>query len=135
MTDPFTVYVDRDEPVPVQTVDDLDRILDSIAANPRYQSFPVVADIVSPDDRNILQVLLGRPDVSFLVWHVDNEIIEASVGTIPIKGLVFNYGGSRTDAYDGTTIPVDIARQAVREFLTTQRRPACVEWQVPAYST
>jgi hypothetical protein len=135
MSGPYLVYIDRDDPVSVQSVAELDAFLDRVAATPRYQRFPVVADIVSADDRYILQILLGRTDASFLIWNIADESIEASVGTVLVKGdIVFNYGGSRTDAYDDTTIPVDIARAAAREFLQTGRRPSGVEWKTPQYS-
>jgi hypothetical protein len=135
MSGPYMVYVDRDDPVPVQSVAELDELLDRVAAAPRYQEFPVVADIASPDDRYILQILLGRTDVSFLIWNIADETVEASVGTVSVDGdVVFNYGGSRTDAYDDTIIPVDVARAATREFIQTGHRPGGIEWKIPQYS-
>jgi hypothetical protein len=135
MTNPFMIYVDRDDPVPAHNTEELDTILDRIATTPRFQEFPVVAEIVSPDDQNVLQILLGHPDASFLIWNIDNETIEASVGTRPATGVVaFNYGGSRTDAYDDTLIDINAARDAAREFLGTGRRPTSIGWKTPQYS-
>jgi hypothetical protein len=129
------VYVERDDPVGVRSVAALDALLDRVAAAPRYQEFPVVVDIVAPDDRHILQIMLGRPDISLLVWHVEGETIEASVGTVTHpQPLAFNYGGARTDAYDDTVIPLDIAREAARQFVVEGSRPTVVAWKTPRYS-
>lgn len=131
----MTVYHDRNPAVVVNTVDGLDRLLDQIAADPRYVEFPVFVSIESADRRLVLQVGLGRPDLSALVWYDAEVDIAASKGTVAYdQRPKFNYGGTPTDVYDHSAVPVATARQAAREFFTTEARPTCVQWQEPQYS-
>jgi hypothetical protein len=130
-----TVYYDRNPPSVVSTVDELDQLLDQIAATPRYVEFPVFVSMETADRRFVLQIGLGRTDLSALVWYDADVDIVASKGTVGYERRPrFNYGGTPTDAYDDSAVPVAAARQAAREFFTTQARPACVEWQEPTYT-
>jgi predicted AAA+ superfamily ATPase len=132
MLRPFVVWYDREGPIEVSTVQEMDSLLDWIAASPRYRKFPVIVSISRSDEQQIVDVLVGRDDLSLLIWYLAKEDIAASKGTIPTsEEIMFNYGGTATDAYIDTAITVEAARQAVREFVATGQRPSCVEWQVP----
>jgi hypothetical protein len=52
------------------------------------------------------------------------------------RGLVPAIAGaaSRTDAYHCTTIPVELARTAARDFQTTSHLPAYVQWKQPTHT-
>ncbi|ROO63100.1 immunity protein Imm1 of predicted polymorphic toxin system [Micromonospora sp. Llam0] len=134
-SEPVTVSYDRAEPVAIDRLDDLDTLLDRIAATPEYQRFPVMVSLETSDKEHVLEVCLGRHDLSVLVWHHTFVEIAASKGTLDQPAdLAYNFGGSRTDAYDNSAIPVTTARQAVQEFFTTNgQRPTCLDWQTPSY--
>jgi hypothetical protein len=131
-TSRFTVHYDRATPVRISDLTALDSTLDQIAADPEYRRFPVLVSIATEDDELVLDVLLGVPAVSFLVWHEGFTDIRCSTGTLPQDpDLAFNFGGTRTDAYQDCLIPVSDARAAVREFAATGLRPASIGWQEP----
>ncbi|MBX7268920.1 hypothetical protein KIF24_24740 [Micromonospora sp. Llam7] len=133
--EPVRVYYDRIEPVAVDRIEDLDALLDRVAANPEYQEFPVMVSLETGDKEHVLEICLGRQDLSMLVWHHAFLDVAASKGSLHQPAdLAYNFGGSRTDAYDSSAIPVATARQAVREFFSTNgQRPTCLEWQTPNY--
>jgi hypothetical protein len=131
-TSELTVYYDRATPVRVSSVGELDRILDQIESDPQYQRFPVLVSIATGEDDLVLDILVGRADYSFLVWHEGFTEIKCSAGSLPQDpDLVFNFGGTRTDAYENCLVPITDARAAVREFAATKVRPASVGWQTP----
>jgi hypothetical protein len=131
----MTVYYDREPLTVVRSVAELDDLLDRIANTPKYTEFPVFVSIETDDRRYVLQLGLGRPDLSTLVWYEAEVDIMASTGTVGYtERPKFNFGGTPTDAYDHSAIPVQTARTAAREFFTSSARPACVEWQEPQFS-
>ncbi|WBB53840.1 Imm1 family immunity protein [Verrucosispora sp. WMMD573] len=105
------------------------------SGHPRVPAVPVMVSLETSDKEHVLEVCLGRHDLSVLVWHHAFVEIAASKGTLDQPAdLAYNFGGSRTDAYDNSAIPVATARQAVREFFTTNgQRPTCLDWQTPSY--
>src|SRR4051794_18768007 len=108
MSQPITAYYDRAEPVTINNTDDLDRLLDRLSADPRFQDFAVMVSLESADKAHVLEILIGRPDLSILVWHEVLVEVFASKGTLgqPLD-LAYNYGGSRTTAYHRSAVPVD----------------------------
>ena len=131
----MTVYYDREPPTVVTSTEELDTVLDRIAENPRYTAFPVFVSIESADRRYTLQVGVGRSDLSTLVWYEAEVDVLASAGTVDYQQRPkFNFGGTPTDAYDDSAIPVEVARRAAREFFEHGTRPTCVTWKEPGYS-
>jgi hypothetical protein len=125
-------YTGHRRAIEVATVEELDALLDRIAASPEHREFPTLVTIARADEQQSVQVLLGRKDLSLLIWYLARDDIAASKGTIPTsERIVFDYGGTPTNAYDDTVIPVEAARQAVREFFSTGQRPTCIEWEIP----
>jgi len=137
MTDTINVYYQRgQEPAQVSTVAELDELLDRLHFDPVLRDAPPLVELVTPDETRALDVGLARPDYSVLLWHDDDaDEVLASKGTIGTNtDAAFNFGGTWTHIPDRSAIPIELARQAAREFLTTGRRPTCVEWKLPAYS-
>ena len=128
----LTVHYDRAEPIPIITPAALDDLLDRLAADPRFQQFPVMVSLESADGSHVLEILIGRADLSILVWHRVFEEILTSKGTVAQPDdLAYNLGGSRTTAYRNSAVPTDTAREAARQFATTGSRPTVVDWQEP----
>lgn len=127
------VSYDREDPVTVSTVDELDAMLDRIVAVERYRRDPVMAEVTSVDEQRVLQIGLGYPTFSVLQWYdltVDGPEALVSEGTTDASGFGgYNYGGTWTEFDATTAVPVDVARDAVREFAETGSRPTCVSWR------
>ena len=93
----------------------------------------MVAVEMSPE--HALEVVVGHPTSSLLVWHVGFDEIACSVGTVEQpEDFAFDYGGHRTTPYADAAIPVEVAAEAVREFVTSGgRRPTVVDWKDPTF--
>ena len=131
----MTVYYDREPPAVVASVEELDAVFDRIAATPRYMEFPVLVSIEDADRRYTLQIGVGRGDLSVLVWYEAEVDVLASVGTVAYQQRPkFNFGGTPTDAYDDSAVPVEVARRAARHFFAHGTQPTGVTWKEPAYS-
>lgn len=136
MSQPFTVYFDPErDPGFVTNANDLDTLLDRLSLDPVYLAAPPLVEIVSADERRMLDIGIANPDHSVLIWHDDDaDEVMASLGTISAAAAVaFDFGGTWTTMPRDATVPVEVARQAVREFIRTGQRPTAVDWQVPVY--
>ena len=130
---PFTVWYSSEGPIEISTIEDLDELLDRIAANPAHRQFPVLVSVQHPQSTQQIQILVGRDDLSLLIWYLGNKEIAASKGTIPTdEEIVYDWGGA-TEAYSDTAITVEAARQALREFVSTHTRPTSIEWKLPDF--
>jgi hypothetical protein len=115
---------------------ELDELLDRVHADPAMRDAPPPVELVTADESRALDVGLARADYSVVIWHDDDaDELLASTGSLEIDAdAAFNFGGTWTHIPDRSAIPPELARQAAREFLTTGRRPSCVERQEPAYT-
>ncbi|TDD54753.1 Imm1 family immunity protein [Saccharopolyspora elongata] len=133
----FTVMYHPDEaPAEVTTVAELDALLDRVTADAIEEDVPTYAEIVTADRQHILQIGLGQPDYSSLIYcDKPADILETSKGTVPMPDdSGFDYGGTWTDAPIDSAIPIPTARQAARTFLSSGGdRPTNLKWQKPEY--
>ncbi|PKW13307.1 Imm1 family immunity protein [Saccharopolyspora spinosa] len=133
----FTVMYHPDElPAEITTVAELDDLLDRVTADAIEEDVPTYAEIVTADRLRILQIGLGQRDYSSLIYcNKPADILEASKGTLPMPDDAgFDYGGTWTDAPINSAIPITTARQAARDFLSSDgHRPANLEWHEPQY--
>lgn len=136
MTGMISVYYRRGQRADVSTAAELDALLDRIEADPAVSEAPPLVELVTSDESRALDIGLARPGYSVVIWHDDDaDEVLSSRGAISVPSdAAFDFGGTWTHIPDGSAIPVDLARQAAREFMTTGCRPTCIEWQVPAYS-
>jgi hypothetical protein len=105
--------------------------------DPARRDAPPLVELVMADTNRTLDIGLSRPDYSVLIWHDDDaDEILASTGDLnPGSDAAFDFGGTWTHIADHSAIPVELARQAAREFAATGLRPTRVKWQTPAYTT
>ncbi|GLZ79546.1 hypothetical protein Afil01_43530 [Actinorhabdospora filicis] len=96
---------------------------------------PGLVALEGPAER-VLEVLVGHPSVSFLVWHEGLDEIACSVGTVEQPAdLAFDYGGHRTTPYADAAVPPSVAAEAVAEFIAGGgERPAVVGWKEPGFA-
>ncbi|MET7334515.1 Imm1 family immunity protein [Nonomuraea sp. NPDC005650] len=130
----------RDAPELLATPEDVDALIDTLLSMPDTHRVAAlfVAERVDPDT--------GFPDHE-LYLAVNGD---AGVGALKYADPAGNWASSgRPETQSGaggyrmiheripfpanSDIPLDLARQAVKEFLSGGRRPGCVPWQEDAY--
>lgn len=72
-------------------------------------------------------------DVGCLTWEAEDgtEYVPA-IGSNDGEVDYFTWDGHHFVQLPGAEVPVDTALSAVREFVTTGMRPACIQWQACA---
>jgi hypothetical protein len=116
----------------VSTVDELDRLLDRIAAEAVRTGRPELPTLYDDDGRSLAVGVGDR--LSLLSWTDENteDDVVLSAGDEESDGEVkFFYGNQFSFFPRSALIPVEQARRAMREFLTTGARPTGVRWQTP----
>jgi len=99
MTRPITVLVHHQRgtpPVEVNSVVDLDDLLDRIHSDPARKEAPPRIELVSPDETRALDIGQARPEYSVVIWH-DNDADEVftSSGTVTVDtDAAFDFGGT-----------------------------------------
>lgn len=127
----YAIYTQDEEPVAIATVAELDAVLDRVAAEADLDAPRLVA-LDMPERQRSLMVGL-RGDVGVLNF-VDFNGGGASASKGDTNGMAtpaYFYCEEWTGIPDDAEIPVELVRQAAREFLATGERPGCVGWQVP----
>lgn len=131
---------DGAEPVPqfdltVSSVQELDRELDRITELARGTD-PLMVDLYDDDDPDgaVLGIGLGA-DRSVASWTLPND----EPGSMGSRGdgtgrstddePWFVWSGEASYFDPATTISVDAARQAMREYMRTGARPTNIEWE------
>jgi hypothetical protein len=130
----FTLeYGDGPQEVAVSSIAELDRLLDEISANAQRAERPELPTLFDEEGRS-LAVGLGH-ELSVLAWADDDEGSNPllSEGDLQAEGneVGFFYGNQYSYFPVTALIPVTVARDAMREFVTLGARPTMVRWQNP----
>lgn len=126
----------RDHPVIVRCDDDVDALIDTLLANPFHNSMATLHVIERPG-RN------GRPDHELGVavdaeggvgglWYLNSTAgAWHTLGNRSQRDEVFYcFVGNARDFPIDSEIPLDLLRQATKEFVSSGgQRPTCVRWQ------
>ena len=124
----------------LRTPEDVDALIDALLAGPATHNAAELHSL----DRSLLPS--GFPDHELLVG-VDGTLRVGVLEFMDKRGNVVSIGESRERgevAYciagnpvefpDGSEIPIDLTRRAVKDFLASGgKRPECVEWRVPEF--
>lgn len=95
------------------------------------RSLPGMVSVELSGER-VLEVVVGDPRASLVVWHHGFDEIAWSRGTVEAPaGWTYDYGGHRTTPYAEAAVTPEVAWAAVSEFVATGARPTVVEWQGP----
>ncbi|WP_353963235.1 Imm1 family immunity protein [Streptomyces sp. NBC_01549] len=122
------------------SAEDVDELIDSLLTAPAYHN---MAELHSLER---MPLPSGFPDHELLVG-VDNNLQAGVLEFMDAEGNVVTLGspegrgevsyfivGNATEFPDRSEIPIDLVRQAVKEFLASGgKRPTCVRWQVPEF--
>jgi len=123
----------------VQTVAELDAVLDRIESERGVDGSPFVVDIT--DDREFdgfpvgLHMSIGGEHRAKVFWNgppADDGGVGFEPDVPPWDGepIRFDYGGLPTeDTPDTLRVTPATARQAAREFIETSQRPTCLAWE------
>ncbi len=111
----------------VNSLVELDSLLDRLHGDDQ----PVMAVVESPTNGDSLAIGLGR-DVSVLnfVPGSGDPPYFTSLGTdMRDEPVQFNFMGEQSEFPMRNAIPLDAARNAVREFFESGRRSSSIEWE------
>ena len=126
-------------PVILSTSEDVEALIDALLTGPSYHNLAQLHSLDRP------RLPSGYPDHELLVGvnrdlpvgvlaFMDAEsgnvvTLDSSEGRGEVPYLIM---GQLTEFPDHSEVPIELVRQAVKEFLATGgKRPSCVQWQVP----
>lgn len=127
---------DRGEEVAVDTITDLDTVLEQIAVQAAADGVPYAVQLHQPGHHGAIMIGVGHPDRSFIDWldrsqsHGTGDRFGIDPGLPPINEAIgFDVYGSWSELPPARTrITVQNARAAAHEYLQTGQRPTIVEW-------
>ncbi|MCN9244919.1 Imm1 family immunity protein [Streptomyces sp. RY43-2] len=121
----------------IVTPDDADALVDALLAGRDSENMAELHSLERPT------LPSGFPDHEFLVG-VDKELQVGVLSFMDESGNVVSLGtsgrrggvsyfiaGNETEFPGYSEIAIDLVRRAVREFISSGRRPTCVQWQEP----
>ena len=129
------------EPVVLNTPDDVDALVDALLAAPKSHNMAQLHSAERPllpsgyHDHELLAGVDGELQVGVLAF-MDMSAEQGNVVTLSSsegRGEVsYSIAGAATEFPDRSEVPIDLVRQAIKEFLLSGgKRPRCVEWHVP----
>lgn len=113
----------------IGTVEELDRLLDQLQRE--HTSSPVLVTVELPSTGDSLSIGLGRAEsVLNFVSGSGNPPYWSSFGEHEENEAVgFNFMGELSEIPLRHLIPLDLARQAVRDFVRTGKLSSNVKWE------
>ncbi|MFE2992019.1 Imm1 family immunity protein [Streptomyces sp. NPDC059262] len=124
-------------PVEPRSPEDVDNLIDELLASDRSENTAVLHSLeralmpAGVPDHELMVGADGDRQVGVLAFMDDGNFV--SLGADDRGGEVsYSIMGNMTEFPERSEIPIMLVRQAVKEFLSSsEKRPACVEWQVP----
>ena len=119
----------EEQDVSLSTVSELDRLLGQIHED--HEDSPVLVSIELSSSGDSLTIGLGRAEsVLNYVSRSGDPHYWSSVGKRQESAATaFNFMGQLSEIPNRHLIPIDIARQAIRDFVQTGKLPRSVEWE------
>ncbi|MFC1419705.1 Imm1 family immunity protein [Streptacidiphilus cavernicola] len=121
----------------IETGEDVDALIDTLLANPPHRNLAEVHSLereLMPSgwpDHELLVGVNAERGVGVLEFMDDGNYVSLGPdeGNGPVK---YCLADNPTEFPGWAEIPVELVRQAVKEFLGSRgRRPTCVEWRIP----
>jgi hypothetical protein len=113
----------------VSSVAALDELLDELSRQAEGER-PFIVELVA-DSGATVSIGLGRPlsVANFVPASLDPPYLQSSGGDSSAEELVFYYQGDYSEFPPESGIPIDQARQCLRQFLTNGELPSNIAWQ------
>jgi Immunity protein Imm1 len=125
-------YDPDDEPILVNSTDDVDVVLDRLVIDRAAMRVPPLMQLSRRDSDGWAVLHVGVNDDRGILTHTDTTGSYATTdGTSPTRSpLVYDYMGHVREVPANAEISLIDVRKAVHEFVAANgARPTCVEWQ------
>jgi hypothetical protein len=111
----------------VATLAEMDELIDRLTADSAER--PIVVELVSPNGATI-SIGVGRSVtvVNYVGPTLDPPYLQ-SLGDGGDDEVVFFYRGEWSEYPPESAVPVEVGRQALRDFFATGELPSALEWQ------
>ena len=131
-TTPTLQWSITEPPAEIRTGEQLDQLLDLLTATTRAE-FPISVRLKAHDC--VVDILLGLPESFVYLNEVGPMRYYITVGDSYVEGIVSFHllGQHHTEFESRHLIATTTARQVLREFFDTGRRPTRVEWEEGLY--
>jgi hypothetical protein len=130
MSEYILEHGDGPQETTVSTIAELDALLDRITAEAARTGRPELPTLYDNKGRSLAIGVADR--LSVLSWSDDNadDDTALSQGDETVTGEVKFFYGNQFSFFPSTAlIPIEQARQAMRQFMTAGIRPTVVRWQ------
>ena len=107
----------------VTTAEEADAILDRIAADPRTY----LTHVVPANDDSMMELVWGHPERAMVMYADENQGGWGFEPSLPSLTEDLNYDHGSIEP-ERTRVTATAARQAVREYVTTGKRPTNLSW-------
>lgn len=129
------IYAYEQDQITISDSGELDTILDQVAAEAPIDAPPLVALDMPDRERSMMVGLRGAVGVLNFVDFTGPVSAASRSDSTGVPTPAYFYCDSWTGLPADTEIPIEVVRQAAREFLATGERPSCVTWQLAGAGT
>ncbi|GIF17247.1 Imm1 family immunity protein [Actinoplanes teichomyceticus] len=124
-----------DNPAMLSSVEDVDRFVDALRDGSAGENLAQLHSLSRPllssgcPDHELLVGVNGASNVGMLAWmDASGNFATLGVSEQQARGT-YSIMGEWTEFPEDVEVPLEVIRQAVKDFLISEGRPTCVEWQ------
>ncbi len=114
--------------ISARSMEEADRLLDQLAES--HRGAPIVVELVAESGRSATIGVGAACTAVYLESSGDRPSRYSACGDGSSRGaVVFHYGGHWTEIGPGYLVPMDVGREAVRQWLANETLTPLVRWQ------